>query len=111
MRLRACQRRHGACGEEGGAMNEPQISLWESVQHPELQRVSGRIAQSVIAFCRLHAGETFHGSELSAYVTARCGGSPSSADRILRMLRASGQVDVTLEDRSRSLYRVKGVRP
>lgn len=89
-------------------MNQP--SLWESVQHPEMQRVSGKIAQSVVAFCRLHTGSTFHGSELSEYVTARCGGSPSSADRVLRSLRASGAVEVDLEDRSQSLYRVKAVR-
>lgn len=89
-------------------MNQP--SLWESVQHPEMQRVSGKIAQSVVAFCRLHVGEEFHASDLADYVMARCGGSPSSADRVLRSLRSSGQVDVTLEDRSQSLYRVRAVR-
>lgn len=86
-----------------------QVSLWDSVNHPELQRVSGKIAQSVIVFCRLHEGKLFFGSELSEFVMARCGGAPASSDRVLRMLRASGQVDVSLEDRSRSLYRVNGV--
>ena len=88
-----------------------QVSLWESVNHPELQRVSGRIAQSVITFCRLHEGSTFRGSELSEYVTARCGGSPSSSDRVMRQLRSEGAVDVELVSRAGSLFRVKAVRP
>lgn len=87
-----------------------QASLWESVQHPELQRVSGRIAQSVVAFCLTRVGGTFFGSELASYCMARCGGSPSSADRILRQLRAEGRIDVELVSRPDSLYRVNGVR-
>lgn len=91
-------------------MIEPQRSLWDSVQHPELQRVSGKIAQSVVAFCRLHVGEEFHASDLADYVMARCGGSPSSADRVLRQLRSSGSITVELVSRSGSLYRCVGVK-
>ena len=88
-----------------------QPSLWDSVQHPELQRVSGKIAQSVVAFCRLHVGEEFHASDLADYVMARCGGSPSSADRVMRQLRTSGAISIELVSRAASLYRCVGVRP
>ncbi len=87
-----------------------QPSLWDSVQHPELQRVRGKIAQSVIAFCRLHTGEEFHAGDLSDYVMARCGGSPSSADRVMRQLRSEGAISVVLVSRPDSLYRCEGVR-
>lgn len=92
-------------------MTPVQSSLWESVQHPELQRVSGRIAQSVIAFCRAQGEEPFFTAQLAAYVMARCGGAPGSADRVMRFLRASGAIDVECIDRAASCYRVKAVRP
>ena len=90
----------------------PQPSPRASEQERELARVERRgVALAVLNFCRLHTGETFSGADLAAYVLARCGGSPSSADRVLRALRAEGVIDVELVSRSASLYRVVRVSP
>ncbi len=79
-------------------------------QARELARVTGRIGESVLAFCRARVGGTFRAAELAAHVQADAGGAPASADRVLRQLRAQGFIDVQLEDRAGSLYRVAGVR-
>lgn len=84
----------------------PVVAPKASEQSKQLGRVSGRIAESVLAFCKLHSGEVFRSAELSDYVVARCGGAPASADRVLRMLRKAGHVDVACIDRASSLYRV-----
>lgn len=80
-------------------------------QPRQLARVTGRIGETVLAFCRAHVGHQFHASELSTYVMAHCGGAPASADRVLRQLRREGYVQVELVDRAGSLYRVVGVAP
>ena len=88
----------------------PEVAPRATEQNRELARVSGRVAESVIAFCQLRLGQTFFVSELASYVMARCGGAPASADRVLRQLRAQGYIDAPCVDRSSSLYRVVGVR-
>ena len=89
----------------------PQPSPRASEQGRQIARVSGKIAESVIAFCRTREGETFFGSELALYVMARCGGSPESALRVMRDMRDEGVIDVELVSRSASLYRVVRVSP
>ena len=93
----------------------PQPSPRASEQGRELARVERRgVALAVLQFLRTRVGENrgdFYGCDLAAYVLARCGGSPSSADRVLRALRAEGVIDVELVSRSASLYRVVRVSP
>jgi hypothetical protein len=84
----------------------PKVAPHATEQSRQLARVSGRIAEAVIAFCRTRQGETFFVSDLASYVMARCGGAPASADRVLRALRKAGHVDVECIDRGASLYRV-----
>ena len=79
----------------------------EQARH--LARVTGRIGGSVLAFCRGRVGQSFRAADLAAFVMSDCGGAPASADRVLRQLRAQGFLDVQLEDRAGSLYRVVGV--
>ena len=79
-------------------------------QAQQLARVSGRIGECVVAFCRSRVGSTFRAAELAQYVQEACGGAPASADRVMRQLRAQGYLDVQLEDRAGSLYRVVQVR-
>ena len=85
----------------------PQPSPRASEQGRQIARVSGKIAESVIAFCRLHVGETFIGVELCDYVRARCGGSPESALRVMRDLRKQGVIAAPNGSRSKSIYRVE----
>lgn len=75
-------------------------------QTRQLARVTGRIGESVLAFCRARVGQTFRAAELASFVMQDCGGAPASADRVLRQLRAQGFVDVQVVDRAGSLYRV-----
>lgn len=80
-----------------------------ATQQRELARVSGRIAEAIVAFCRARVGETFHADDLRRYVAAEVQVAPGSADRILRLLRQSGRVSYRVEDRARSLYVVEAV--
>ena len=52
---------------------------------------------------------TFTATQLRFYVQNNYTGktSPSSADRILRMLRQKGQLDYTVENRGRSIYKAQ----
>lgn len=77
----------------------------------ELVRVRGAIGRAVVDFCAARVGQTFHASELRAFVAEQCGAAaPASADRILRALRADGVCVYEVVDRSASLYRVLEVR-
>lgn len=82
-----------------------------SEQDRQLARVEGKIAESIIEFLRrrLAGAPEFHGAELAAHVQRECGGAPASAERIMRKLRSTGQVQVELVSRAGSLYRVLGV--
>ena len=53
------------------------------------------------------ADPSFTGDQLRFFVTNNIQGkaSPSTSDRILRMLRQSGKIDYTVENRGLSLYR------
>ena len=76
-------------------------------QPAELARVSERIEDVIIRFCRTHT--EFHADDLRAEVAARCQIAPASADRVLRDLRQRGQVDYEVVSRRDSLYLVNSV--
>jgi hypothetical protein len=66
----------------------------------------------VLAFWRQRIDSedpTFTATQLRFYVQNNYTGktSPSSADRILRMLRQKGQLDYTVENRGRSIYKAQ----
>ena len=81
-----------------------------STQRRELERVSGSIADDVLAFFRrVGVGNTFHGDELCVWVSKRHRCSPSSPDRVLRELNRTGQLRYRLVSRSASLYAVEAI--
>lgn len=75
-------------------------------QEVQLARVTSKIGQAVLRFCRGRVGQTFRAAELAQHVMAECGGAPASADRVMRQLKAQGFIDVSVVDRAGSLYRV-----
>jgi hypothetical protein len=90
-------------------------------QREHLERVSSKIAKSVLAFCR-HAEANvqqgpdgrdlagiFYGEQLRMWVRDRTGIAPDSAGRILRDLRQRGVIDYQVLDRRASLYCVTRV--
>lgn len=87
----------------------PSVAPKAPEQSQQLARVTGRIGEAVLSFCRSREGDTFRAAELAAYVLDQAGGAPASADRVLRQLRAQGHLDVELVDRAGSLYRVRHV--
>ena len=89
----------------------PQPSPRASEQGRELARVEGRIAESIIAWCRKHEGSDFHLSAMTADVMAETLCAPDSPRRVLQQLRDSGQVQVDCLKRGRSYYRVVRVSP
>ena len=69
-------------------------------------------AAAVLAFWEQRVDSedpTFTATQLRFYVWNNYTGktSPSSADRILRMLRQKGQLDYTVENRGRSIYKAQ----
>lgn len=80
-------------------------------QERELKRVSGRLAETILEFLRERVGQRFHAEDLRAHIHARTESAPGSADRILRMLRRSGQCDYEILNRSQSLYLCRAVAP
>ena len=82
-------------------------------QAAHLARVSAKIADAVLAFCRarLAAGRPeFHADDLLSFVGCRVQGlAPDSPSRVLRMLRREGLLDYAVLSRKDSLYRVSRV--
>ncbi len=76
-----------------------------------LERVSSKIAQHIVTFCRRRVGSTFRMDELRRYVATRVRNTaPDSPSRILRSLRKKGLVSYRVESRKNSLYRVFAVK-
>ena len=72
-------------------------------QTENLERVSSRIAASIVEFIRSH--RRFHADDLRRHVSARVGSvAPGSADRILRDLRQKDVIDYRVVSRRQSLY-------
>ena len=93
------------------AETRPQVSPSASEQSRQLARVEGANAEAIVRWCWRRAGAEFHLSALTADIMQETGCAPDSPRRVLAALRASGQVQVELLDRSRSYYRVIGVSP
>jgi uracil-DNA glycosylase family 4 len=74
-------------------------------QAEELERVSARISAAVFAFLeRIGVAGSFHAEALRDWVVSEIRVAPSSADRILRDLRARGSIDYKVLNRRQSLY-------
>lgn len=77
-----------------------------SAQAEDLERVTSRIGQAVLGFCR--ANRQFRADQLRAHVAKECGASaPASADRVLRELKARGAIKYRVVNRSQSLYSIE----
>lgn len=77
----------------------------------DIARVSSSIAPHVSAFISERVGQEFHGIDLHRFVESRVGGyvAPGSPDRILRLLRAKGELSYELVDRRQSLYKATSI--
>lgn len=91
---------------------ENQFHLWDddARQEPDeqaenLERVTTRIEQAILTFCRKH--KRFHADDLRKAVVRETGiAAPGSADRILRHLRQRHTLDYRVINRRESLYEV-----
>jgi hypothetical protein len=78
----------------------------ESRQQVELKRVKGKTADWIQQFFDRHQmGQEFHAEDLHAFVKAKANIAPASADRIMRDMKQSGQINYEVVNRSQSLYR------
>lgn len=89
----------------------------ESLQ-PQFATKAPTAAAAVLAFVNYRAGLAGEGSAFTAdqlrfYVNNNTEGgvSPSSADRVLRMLRQEGKLGYVVLNRGKSLYRAVPVSP
>lgn len=93
----------------GDGRTSAQLALDFAAQPEQLARVTGKIADAIIAFCRARVGRAFHADDLRRHVASSAQVAPASADRVLRALRQSGQVRYVVVSRAGSLYRVDEV--
>lgn len=70
----------------------------------ELKRVTGRIESLILEFAERSRGSDWHMSDLHDFINGRERVAPGSPDRVLRSLRAAGQVNYRVESRSDSRY-------
>lgn len=95
------------------------ISLDQSTADPaaqqrqprELKRVKTKLETFVMEWCRLHLFAVASAQDLLRYVTMRSQSpiAPDSPGRILRQLRAAGQVSYDVVCRRASTYRITAV--
>jgi len=79
-------------------------------QEEELNRVTARIARSIITFCKgLRGTKRFHAEDLRTFVGEEARVAPGSADRVLRGMRQKGLLDYEVVNRAQSLYRLKSI--
>ncbi len=108
----AMERRDAAHREQLSLFDSPVVVSAPKVseQKRQLERVKVSIADVIIEFFRLRrVGDRFFASELHAFVRDHAQIAPASADRVMRDLRKSGQVNYCVISRSRSEYRVESV--
>lgn len=81
-------------------------------QTQQINRVAATTKEAILDFIKARLADTenngaFTADQLRFYVNNNVAGgvSPSSADRVLRMLRQEGLVDYCVLNRGRSLYR------
>lgn len=88
----------------------PEQTHFDFGGNEDLVRVSGRIAVSIIDFCRKHRFKRFYADDLRKHVIRQTGlAAPASADRVLRDLRKQGAIGYVVISRKLSLYEVTGV--
>jgi Fe2+ or Zn2+ uptake regulation protein len=88
-----------------------------TTQTKQLNRVASSASEAIQTFIAARLANTdengaaFTADQLRSYVNdnVKGGVSPSSADRVLRMLRQKGLVDYVVLNRGKSLYRAKPV--
>ena len=83
-----------------------QSSKLPSEQAENLARVTAKIGDAILRFCRSRLGETFRMEELVRFVRAETTIAPDSPSRILRQLRSQGLIGYEVLSRKDSLYRV-----
>ena len=85
-----------------------QKEVIEDNGHQEnIERVKAKIGPSVIRFIKyVGEGNTFHADDLRDWVVEETKIAPASADRILRDLRQTGQINYRVINRRKSLYEV-----
>jgi hypothetical protein len=77
-----------------------------SQQEVELQRVKMKTSDWIKQFFDAHQlGEQFHAEDLHEFVKAKANIAPASADRIMRDMKQSGEINYEVVNRSQSLYR------
>ena len=83
-----------------------------SEQSKQLARVESKQGAFILSWCSLRwdcGSPTFHLADLENAVQANVGGTPGSAGRVMRDLKAKGHLDYTVE-RSASRYTLTSVR-
>lgn len=77
-------------------------------QQEHLERVSDRIAGSIIGFFATRAvGSEFHVDALRIHVAGECGiVAPDSPGRIMRAMRKRGAINYRVINRAQSRYRI-----
>jgi hypothetical protein len=77
-----------------------------SRQEVELQRVKMKTSDWIKQFFDAHQlGEQFHAEDLHNFVRDKANIAPASADRIMRDMKQSGEINYEVVNRSQSLYR------
>lgn len=77
-----------------------------SRQEIELKRVKSKTSDWIKQFFDAHQlGEQFHAEDLHNFVKAKANVAPASADRIMRDMKRSGEINYEVVNRSQSLYR------
>ena len=83
-------------------------------KHSQLKRVESHIEDAVLAFCktRLAQNPYWFMSDLARHMKKYPGlkAAPSSADRVLRSMRARGIVDYYCASRALSYYKIVSVK-
>ena len=97
-------------------MDDPKPQQQEALpfdQDAELARVTSKMAQSILKFCRGRIRENarqFHAEDLRRYLSYdHINFAPGSPDRVLRNLRAKRLLDYVNVDRRNSLYELSWV--
>jgi len=78
----------------------------ETEQDRQLRRVKSKLASTIELFFEgINIGETFHSDDLHNFVNERVQCSPASDTRVMRDMRAAGQINYEVANRRQSLYR------
>jgi len=95
-------------------MSQIDLDWNRGAQKEQIERVSKRIAEAIVAFCRRRCSigsDRFHMADLLAHVRREVGEvAPDSPGRILRQLRQRGEINYAVIDRAASEYQIRSVR-